>query len=142
MGPGAEEGARVGEFDDAARVHDRDPVGDALGGGQVVRDHQQGVAVVHVAAQFVDRAVHQVAVQAGGRFVGEQQRGVADQRERGRGALGQPAGQFVRVAVEMVKGNSARWDACSAALRRAVRPRTPVRRATVSSMCERMVRTG
>lgn len=55
-------------------------------------------------AQFVDGPLDEVPVEPGGRFVGEQQRGVADQGEGGRGALGEAAGELVRVAVEVALG--------------------------------------
>lgn len=55
-------------------------------------------------AQFVDGPLDEVPVEPGGRFVGEQQRGVADEGEGGRGALGEAAGELVRVAVEVTLG--------------------------------------
>lgn len=57
-----------------------------------------------MAAEFVDGAVDQVAVEAGGGFVGEEQRGVADEGEGGGGALGEAAGEFVGVPVEVARG--------------------------------------
>lgn len=53
----AEEGGRAGEFDDPAGVHHCDAVGDPFRGREIMGDHEQGAAVVGVAAQFVDGAV-------------------------------------------------------------------------------------
>jgi hypothetical protein len=68
-----------------------------------VRDQQQRPVGADVSAQFVDGPLDEVAVEACSRLVGEEQRRVTDERERGRGALRESAGEFVGVAVEMVQ---------------------------------------
>src|SRR5690606_34004796 len=67
---------RVGEhlvggsgFDDAARVHHGDVVGDAAGGGEIVGDEQNRLSVVGHGGQLSDHAVDERTVEAGGGFV-------------------------------------------------------------------------
>ena len=81
--------------------HDRDGVGDPAGGGEVVGDEQDGGAGVAAAAQQVEGVVGQRPVEAGGGFVGEQQRRVRGEGEGGDQALGHAAGEFVGVTVEV-----------------------------------------
>ena len=76
------------------------------GGGEVVGDEQDGATVVDEAAQLVEGAVDQRRVEAGGGFVGEQQRRVAGQGEGGDDALRHAAGQLVRVAVQVAPGQA------------------------------------
>ena len=66
-----------------------------------MRDEHDGGAVVAAAAQQVEGVVDQRPVQAGGGFVGDEQRRVGRQRERGDQTLGHATGQFVGVAVQV-----------------------------------------
>lgn len=101
MGRRCEEFVGVAVFHDAAGVHHGDGVGDPACGGQVVRDEHDGGAVVAATAQQVEGVVDQRPVQPGGGLVGDEQRRVGCQRERGDQALRHAAGQLVGVAVQV-----------------------------------------
>ena len=104
VGDGAQQGACVGVgrvtqylgrsagFDDCAGIENDDAVADFGDGGQVVRDQQDAAAVgVGGVAELAQDLAGQRHVEAGGRFVGDQQAGGAAGREGDHDALGHAA---------------------------------------------------
>src|SRR5690606_41310454 len=99
-----EEALRLGQLDDAARVHDGHLVGDLFGGAQVVGDEQDGAALVAQPPQLGHGGVDERPVQAGGGLVGDDQRRGPGGRG-GRGAGPAPgAGERGGAAAEAVGG--------------------------------------
>ena len=83
---------------DAARVHDRDPVGDLRGDGEVVRDEEDPAAEL-VAQLFQQRQQLRLHrhVERGRRLVRDDQRRAADQGDRRHHALAQASRELVRI---------------------------------------------
>jgi hypothetical protein len=94
------EGVPVGDLDDLAEIHDRDPLGEVPDHGQVVRDEQERDA--HVALELleqVDDLRLDRHVQRRDRLVGDDQLGVEGERAGHPDALPLAAGELVREAV-------------------------------------------
>jgi hypothetical protein len=96
---------RIRMLDDLARVHYGHPVGDLRHDAEIVGDQQ------HADAGFSLQALDQPQdlrldgdVQRSGRFIGDQQFGLADQCHRDHHALAQPAGKLMRILAEAIAG--------------------------------------
>ncbi len=84
---------------DVSLLHDDEPVGDVVGGGEVVRDVDDGDAeLVAQIPQQVDDRHAQRCVDHRHRLVGNQQRRVGNERAGDGHALQLAAGQFVGIA--------------------------------------------
>src|SRR5689334_6640154 len=94
----AEQLVDVGVLDDAARVHDRDPVRDVGDHAEVVgdQDHAHVAFLLDLRQQVHDLSLHG-DVQRGGGLVRDQQLRVESQRHRDHRALPHAAGELVRV---------------------------------------------
>ena len=92
--------ARRSLLDDPAEVHDRDPVGEARGGREIVGDHQDAEAVLAQSVEQVEDACAYRDVEHRDGLVGHEQLGPEDDARRDRDALALPARELVRVAVE------------------------------------------
>ncbi len=91
-------------FDDAARVHDGDAVGDFGDDAEVVRDEEHGE--VARPPQLVDQLKNlrlNGHVERGRRLVGDEQPRVARERHRDHHALPHPARELVRVVVRAAR---------------------------------------
>ncbi len=90
----------VGQFDDLAQVHHRDPVGDVAHHRQVVADEQVGQAelLLQVLQQVHDLRLDR-HVQRRDRLVADDELGVQRQRAGDADALALAAGELVRIAV-------------------------------------------
>ena len=87
------------DFEDAAEVHDRDPVGDVPGQAEVMRDdHQRQAQFVAQSQQQGEDLPANGCVEARHRFVGDDDVGVEDERSRDHHPLSLAAGQFVWIA--------------------------------------------
>ena len=74
------ESVAIRDLDDAAKVHDRDSVGDVLHHGQVVRHEEQGQIKLglELGQQVEDLSLDR-DVEGGHRFIGDDQAGSQDQ---------------------------------------------------------------
>ncbi len=105
MPRGGEQRAHRGAFGDPAAVHHRDPVDPAGDHSEVVGDQDQRHA--EAGAQLVDEFEDLVLcgdVEGGGRFVGDQQPGFADQCHGDRHALPHPSAELVGVVRQSFGG--------------------------------------
>ncbi len=91
---------RLAHLDDAAEVHDRDPVGDVADHGQVVRDEDVGEAelALEVLQQVQDLRLHR-DVERRDRLVADDQLRLERERARDADPLALAARELVRVAV-------------------------------------------
>ena len=87
-------------LDDAAQIHDRDPIADVADHAEIVADEHVGQAelALHRPEQVQDLRLHR-DVERRGRLVGQDQRGPQDDGARDRRPLALAARQLVRVAV-------------------------------------------
>jgi hypothetical protein len=93
------------DFGDTAGVEHRDAVGDLRGDAEVVGDEYD--AASDVVAQSHKQSQHlrlHGDIERRCRFVGDDQLGVAGNRDRDHHPLSQPAGQLVRVGAEPALG--------------------------------------
>ena len=96
-----EQRSHVGLLDHPAGVHDDDPVGDLGDDAEVVGDEQDGHA--DVAPQLVEQRQDlrlDGDVEGGRRLVGDQQQGVAGERDRDHHPLPHAARQLMRILAE------------------------------------------
>ncbi len=85
-------------------LHHRHPVGKAAHQVQIVRDQQHRHAVLALqVGQQIEYLPAQAHIQRGGRFVGQQQFGLARQRHGDHGALTLPAAELVRVSASTAR---------------------------------------
>src|SRR5699024_6242413 len=83
--------------DDAAVVHDRDPVTEILRLGHEMRGQKyRRTAIANIADHVPDRQAH-LWVEAGGEFVEEHQAGIVDQRQRDEDTLPLTTGQLLHI---------------------------------------------
>ena len=96
----ADDRLRRALLDDPAEVHDRDPVGEACGGREIVRDHQDPEAALAEAVEQVqDPRAHRDVEHRDG-LVRHEQVGAKDDARRDRDPLSLAARELVRVALE------------------------------------------
>ena len=103
----AEDGAARAHFNDLAEIHDGHAVADALNDAHVVRDEDIGKS--HFLLQF-HHQVHHLStdgdVERGNAFIGHDDLGFERKRTGNTDALTLTAGEFMRVAVSHVRGES------------------------------------
>ncbi len=131
-------------LDDAAGVHDDDPVGDVGDHAEVVGDEQDaGAEPVAQVAQHVEDAGLHGDVERGRRLVGDQQLGLAGHRHRDHHALAHAAGELVRVLLDPLRGgrDADQLRAARSPASRAAGGEALVRRST-SPICRPTVSTG
>ena len=111
---------RVADLDDAAEVHDRDPVGDLADHREVVRDEDVGEVelALEVLEQVEDLRLHR-DVERRHRLVADDQLRLQRERARDADPLALAARELVRVAVvvlraEARRASSSSWTRCFA----------------------------
>ena len=126
-----EQARLVGHLDDAAEIHDRDPVADVLDHRQIVRDEQVGqLELVLQIHQQVDDLRLDRDVERRDRLVADDQLRVQRQRAGDADALALAAGEFVRIGTASAR----------AAARPARTGRRPARAAPAASPTPWMIK--
>ena len=96
-----------GPFDDPAGVHDHHLVADLGNHTEIMGDEKdRHVELDLQAAQQIENLCLNGHVESGGRLVGDQQRGMADQGHGDHDALAQAAGELVGVLVDAALGRA------------------------------------
>ena len=100
-----EDGVRLSPLDDAAGVHDGDPVGDAGDDAEVVGDEEEGrAALVPGRVEYLEHLRLDGHVEGGGRLVGDDDVGLVGDGHRDHRALAHAARQLVRERVHAARG--------------------------------------
>ena len=95
MARGGEKGVGGAGLHDFARVHDADPVGDSVNDPHVVGDEQKGRVTALSALHEIQHLGLERGIQGGGRFVGDDERGVEHEGGGDHHALLHAAGKLV-----------------------------------------------
>ena len=136
--------ARRALLDDPAQVHDRDPIREVGGRGEIVGDHQDAHPVLPEPVQERQDAGSDRNVQHRHRLVGDEKLGVEHQAGGDRDALALAAGQLVRIAVDEEVGRREPGPLQSLSHLGVALPLPRARRCTISgsSIVSRTVKRG